>query len=345
MADLDAKLRDHLRSMLGVPGLDFVEGPTPISGGFDTRILAFRLAGAPPAFAGPLIVRLLVGHPDPSRALREQAIQNALVELGYPAPRVLAASADTASLGSAFLIMERLAGKPLPQAQLLRMGRIVGDLQARLHDLDAEVFFQRLVRAGVPERGVTFDGYLGQLAHRIASRPLAGLARAIEWLIARRPPPDRPRVVCHGDFHPYNILMADGAVTGVVDWANTIVADPAFDVATTLVILKLVPVELFGLPAPLQWLVKAARPVLVAGYLRGYRKRREIDRERLRYYEAAACMKPLVRAGELRLSRRATDALDPLFGSDYVPRLARHLQAITGITSELPADAAPQSVR
>ena len=59
----------------------------------------------------------------------------------------------------------------------------------------------------------------------------------------------------------------------------------------------------------------------------------------------AACMKPLVRAGELRLSRRATDAPDPLFGSDYVPRLARHLQVITGITSELPADAAPQSVR
>src|SRR5207249_2199884 len=72
-----------------------------------------------------------------------------------------------------------------------------------------------------------------------------------------------------------------------------------FDVATTLVILKLVPMEVFGLAAPLRWLANAARPLLVGGYLRRYRRRRPLGRGKLAYYEAAACMKVLVRAGEL----------------------------------------------
>src|SRR2546425_4863628 len=104
--------------MLGQPRLEFAERPTRLMGGFDTRIFAFRLAGAPPAFAGPLIFRLLDAHHDPPRALHERATQNALAELGYPAPRGLLASADPTPLGGAFLIMERFAGPPLPETSL-----------------------------------------------------------------------------------------------------------------------------------------------------------------------------------------------------------------------------------
>jgi len=327
--------------MLGQPSLEFAEGPTRLTGGFDTRIFAFRLAGAPPAFAGPLILRLLDGYSDPSRALRERATQNALVELGYPAPRVLVASADAAALGGAFLIMERLAGTPLPQARFLGMGRVVAELQARLHGLDAEAFLRHLAREGLASHGFTFDGYLEQVADRVARHPLVGLARAIEWLVRRRPPIDGPRVVCHGDFHPYNILMAAGEVTGVIDWANAIVADPAFDVATTLVILKLAPVDLSDLPAPLRRLASVARPLLVAGYRRRYGRRRELDPGKLSYYEAAACMKALVKAGELRLGPAGVNVPNPLFASAYPDRLVRHFQAITRITPELPAAVGP----
>jgi len=58
--------------------------------------------------------------------------------------------------------------------------------------------------------------------------------------------------------------MADGAVTGVVDWANTIVADPAFDVATTLVILSSCPWSCSACRRPFSG-GEAARPLLVAG--------------------------------------------------------------------------------
>ena len=341
MTELEARLRDHLQQALVEPGLEFAERPTPITGGFDTRIFAFRLAGVPPVFGGPLILRLLDGHSDPSRVLRERAIQNTLVELGYPAPRVLLASAEATPLGGAFLIMERLAGKPLPEVHFLGMGRVVAELQARLHGLDAESFLENLARDGLVPRSFTFEGHLEQLADRVARRSLAGLARGIDWLVKQCPRLDGRRVICHGDFHPFNILMAAGRVTGVIDWPNAMVADPAFDVATTLVILKLVPVDLFDLRAPLRWLATAARPLLVARYLRRYRRRCGLDLARLSYYEAAACMKALVRAGELRLSPRGASAPNQLFASDYPDRLVHRFQGITGVTPVLPVALAP----
>ena len=136
--------------------------------------------------------------------------------------------------------------------------------------------------------------------------------------------------------------MAAGRVTGVLDWPHAIVADPAFDVATTLVILKLVPMEVFGLAAPLRWLANAARPLLVGGYLRRYRRRRPLGRGKLAYYEAAACMKVLVRAGELHgASTGETTAASVLFESAYTERVLRHFRAITGIRPSLPPATPP----
>ena len=341
MAELEARLRELLGTELGRPSLDFAERPVAVTGGFDTQIFAFRLTGAPPAYNGPLILRLLAAHHDPSRALRERAIQNALAAHGYPAPRVLLASADSTPLGGAFLIMERLDGQPLPKVSIRVMARVVAELQARLHDLDAVAFLRAVTRQGLDPKSFTFDAYLAQLADRASRRRLDGLTPGLEWLARGRPPRPELRAVCHGDLHPYNILMADGRVTGVLDWPHAIVADPAFDVATTLVILQLVPMELAGLARPLRWLATAARPLLVGGYLRHYRRRRLVDREKLAYYEAAACMKALVRAGELRGGETGETAPNALFESTYTERVRRHFRALTGITPILPLAAKP----
>src|SRR6266849_8006218 len=133
--DLAANLRDCLRARLDDRDLELQEPLTPISGGFDTRIFGFRLRGTAPAFAGPLILRLLGPQHDSSRVLRERVTQNTLAGLGYPASRVLLASPDPASLGGAWLIMERLAGKPLLQARHLNLSRVLVDTQLRLHAL------------------------------------------------------------------------------------------------------------------------------------------------------------------------------------------------------------------
>ena len=80
---------------------------------------------------------------------------------------------------------------------------------------------------------VSLDGHLGQLEARIG-RNLPGLAPAMRWLLDHRPGPGGVRAICHGDFHPQNLLFDGREITAVLDRPNVLVADPAYDVAATL---------------------------------------------------------------------------------------------------------------
>jgi aminoglycoside phosphotransferase (APT) family kinase protein len=343
--DLSAELLDYLRARLDERGLELSEPLTPISGGFDTRIFAFRLRGAAPALAGPLILRLLGPQHDPARVLRERVTQNTLTGLGYPAPRVLLACPDAAPLGGAFLIMERLPGAPLLQARYLNLSRVLVETQLRLHALDAEALLRAMDEEGRDSRAtggpsisrdvITLEGHLAQLEARIARGALDGLRPAMTWLVEQRPPEQSPRVICHGDFHPHNILYSGGAVTGVIDWPNVVVAEPAYDVATTRIILRFTPIELSALPVPLRWLLAPARLVMVNRYLAGYRRRRPIDPRSLGYYEALSAMRALIRSAESR-RREGAAASNPLDASRFAETLAAHFSRISGITPVLP---------
>ena len=344
--DLASALLDYLRARLDERGLELPEPLTPISGGFDTRIFAFRLRGAASAFAGPLILRLLAPQHDPARVLRERVTQNTLAGLGYPAPRVLLACPDAAPLGGAFLIMERLPGAPLLQAHYLNLSRVLVETQLRLHALDAETLLRAMDEEGRDSRAtggpamsrdvITLEGHLAQLEARIARGALDGLRPAMAWLVEQRPPEQSRRVICHGDFHPHNILFSGGAVTGVIDWPNVVVAEPAYDVATTRIILRFAPIELSALPAPLRWLLARARIVMVNRYLAGYRRRRPIDPRSLAYYEALGAMRALIRAAESR-RRDEAGAANPLDASRFAETLATHFSSISGITPVLPS--------
>ena len=320
---LARRLVAHLRDVLATPGLDLAEPPSGISGGFDTEIYALRLGGAPPAFSRPLVLRVLRPHHDPAMALREQATQNAVADLGYPAPRVLLAAADPAALGAPFLLMERLPGRALLETRAVGMGAVLADLQLRLHALDPTPLARALGPAG------TFDGYLDAFARRIERGKLNGLTPLLAWLRAHRPP-EGPLAICHGDFHPQNVLVERGVLTGVLDWPNALVADPAFDVASTLNILRFVPVGLTSMPRALRELARFLQPLLAWRYLTRYRRARPIDDARLAYYQVAAALRALVRAGESR-QRGGGSAPSGLDASPYAARLLAHACRVTGV--------------
>ncbi len=328
-----------LRAALHAPSLTFTDPPAAISGGYDTRIFAFRLGGAPPAWSGPLILRLLNPAYDPVRALKERATQNALAALGYPVPRVLTASADRGPLGGAFLVMERAPGRPLLDAQRVGMSRVLAQAQTRLHALDADALLRaldeegRAAGGGFDRHAITYEGYLAALDRRIRQGPLDGLSPGMGWLFEHRPLSGASRAICHGDFHPQNLLVADGRVSAVLDWPNVVVAEPEFDVASTRAILALVPIELWPVPAALRPLAALVRLVLVARYLSAYRRSRPLDPARLRYYETASCMRGLVRAAEARL---AGGVANPLDASSFADRLAARFTRISGVRVRLP---------
>jgi aminoglycoside phosphotransferase (APT) family kinase protein len=331
----------YLRAHLRVPTLAFADPAAAISGGYDTRIFAFRLSGAPPAWSGPLILRLLSPTQDPLRALKERATQNTLAALGYPVPRVLAACADRGPLGAGFLVMERAPGRPLLDAERLGVSHTLAATHARLHALGADALRRALDAEGLAAGGgfdrsaVSFEGYLAALDRRIRQAALAGLAEGMRWLFDHRPAPAAPLVVCHGDFHPQNLLVADGRVSAVLDWPNVLVAEPEYDVASTRALLTLTPIALSPVPAAVRPLVAVLRPIMVARYLALYRRARPLDRSRLPYYEAASCMRGLVRAAEARVTDGGGGA-NPLDASSFADRLAARFARISGVPVALP---------
>jgi prepilin-type processing-associated H-X9-DG protein len=347
MTGLPRALLDHLRAELRDPGLGYAEPPAEITGGYDTRIFGFRLSGAPGPFSSPLVLRVLGSGPLAARILFERTTQNTVADLGYPAPRVLLACPDRMPLGGPFLVMERLPGRPLLQARWLGGPSVLLEMQLRLHALDAEVLLQAFDRdalapraAGAPSitrEMVTFEGNLVRLADRIARGGLRGLQQAMAWLVDHRPAEPRRYAICHGDFHPANILMADGRVTGVIDWPNAVVADPAFDVASTRVILGLVPAQFLPVPPALRGAADLARRVLVARHVRRYRRRQPLDATALAYFEALACVRGLVRVAEARVAAAGGAALNPLDASAFGERLGARFARITGVTPRLPA--------
>src|SRR4029434_8995902 len=100
-------------------------------------------------------------------------------------------------------------------------------------------------------------------------------------------------------------------------------------------ILRFVPADLAAPSKVTRALAAVARPILVARYLRGYRRRRRLDPDRLAYYEVATALRALVQTGCARGGRGR--AVGPLERWDYATRLAPRTQQLTGVAGDLPS--------
>jgi hypothetical protein len=77
----------------------------------------------------------------------------------------------------------------------------------------------------------------------------------------------------HMDYHPLNVMVDGGQVTGVLDWANVRVGDKRADLARTVTLLRLPPLPP-GTPAVVQLVM---RPLLEAAWRAGYRQLQRAD--------------------------------------------------------------------
>ena len=80
--------------------------------------------------------------------------------------------------------------------------------------------------------------------------------------------PRRPPALLHLDFHPFNVLVENGAVTAVLDWANARPGDPRADLARTLSLLQSAPLPNGAAGARLRVRLHA----FMTGWRDGYRQ-------------------------------------------------------------------------
>jgi aminoglycoside phosphotransferase (APT) family kinase protein len=325
---IDGPLLAYLRDTTGQPELAFRTPPSAISGGYDTRIFAFELKDAPAPFAGPLVIRIFQAAHHVSRALGEGAVQNALADAGYPVPRVLSIGTDPSILGGAFTIMPLAPGHTLLSdiGALVRRGpRILVDMHARLHAIDPAPVMRAVEAAGVALPPFSLEASLKALRIRAEAPGLEGLLDGLRWLETHQPPVPAARSVLHGDFHPGNILINQGRVTGVIDWPGFSIGDPAADVAVTRVLLTTGPLDV---PAWARRPADLVRQLLARRYTSGYRKRRPLPDANLRYYEALRCFRAMLQVSESRVAARNGSAAPRMTYAWGAPEQVRRMTAL-----------------
>ena len=157
-------------------------------------------------------------------------------ELGVTTPRGMREVRD----GRAFLgtVHELVPGTPVPVglrgAARERLCTDIGRFLAALHAVPAA----RAKRAGAPERDLWPDLYRGLIEEtlpQLGPNARAWLSRAAVDFLRAGGTRNAPRVLVHGDIQQTHLLADDdGALSGVIDFGEAQVADPALDFAGVL---------------------------------------------------------------------------------------------------------------
>jgi len=204
-------------------------------------------------------------HRDPEAQQRTQWEAAAMKAAADRGVRVPVVHELTTVMGRPGLIMERIDGPDLLTLvgrqpwRVLWVGRVTGEVHAKLH------------AAKAPDRMLPLRETLRQWI-RSSDRVPQHLAEYALEILDGLPDGDS---LCHGDFHPANILMA-GKTPVLIDWTIAKRGDAAGDVARTLLLLRL------GEPPPgtstaLRLLTHVGRTILTSAYLRAYRRVRLLD--------------------------------------------------------------------
>jgi aminoglycoside phosphotransferase (APT) family kinase protein len=314
--------------------------PTRLSGGFWAAIHRFSIdapaGGLPAGWSGPLVLRVM---PDRARAEHEIIVQRTVAEQGFPTPKVLAHGFDEA-LGGAFMVMPLSAGtspmSSLGAGTLFALPRLLrrlpdqlAEMAIRLHALDPAPVAAALADAGLDasdgvESRLTAIGFAGTTGGR-------GFDALLDWFRDHRPSqPDV--VVCHGDLHPFNLLVDGDGHTTVLDWTNGDLLPREFDVGFTAAFLRCAPIRVpkfaaRGLGRVTAWVADR--------FVTTYERSAPIDHQMVTWFEALQLARCLAEVATARsgLSHVVDDRHPFEVSADA---MSRRLATLTGITIALP---------
>jgi aminoglycoside phosphotransferase (APT) family kinase protein len=293
---------DALRRLDG-PHLALASPPQRLTGGFWAEMWTLTLDNRGPRLPERVVLRL---SPDPQLAAWETAVQRIAAEMEYPTPAVIAFG-DSTDATRFWSVMEHASGQPLlaglsgisALTKLPQLARRLPDqlasVMAQLHALDPTAAEQELSEIRRGRDGI--DGLLDHYAvtaERIGNSPIA---RAVDHLVATRPPTER-LVICHGDLHPFNVLQHNGELA-VLDWTAAQIADPAYDVAFTALLLSNPPLTA---PRAVRPIIQTAARSLSKRFIRSYNtaSRTAIDDSQLHWHTALQSIRVLIDVAQWR---------------------------------------------
>jgi aminoglycoside phosphotransferase (APT) family kinase protein len=256
-------------------------------GGYETTIFHFKLSGSPTELTKPLVLRLFPQSRSINDAIFESTIQNILVDQGYPVPRVHFTCTDRSILDGAFLIMDFIDGKDMFTASFETFPSLLGKAHASLHNINLDALIKALQKQGVDEYWYSLSKKLDWV-NKEAERNYPWLREGINWLVENRPLEPERLSICHNDFHPSNILVKDGIITGVLDWGQFIVGDPAMDVAFTSWVTSI----------PLKVIADFNTEHITEMYLDSYRAIRTLDETNIAYYKSLRSVQSLIEGAQ-----------------------------------------------
>jgi aminoglycoside phosphotransferase (APT) family kinase protein len=331
---LDRDLLAVLRRALGSE-VEYDVPPTRLTGGFWAQLVRFRLRGAPVGWGRELVARVM---PDAGIAAKETVIQEWVAVQGYPTPAVHLAGGPDDGLGQAFMIMDLAPGHPLltglsgvgAVGALPRLARqlpeVLAESLVRLHWLDPQPVRERLASSGGHVSGMDpVVTSLGETAGLLGREDLTAVA---SWLATHRPRHE-PEVICHGDMHPFNVLVdPDGSIT-VLDWSAALIAPAGYDLAFTGLILAEPPL---AVPGPLRPAVRVAGRLLARRFRRHYQRLSgtALDDHSWRWHEGVVCLRALIEvAGWVAAGQLGERQGHPWLACG--PAFATRLHALTGV--------------
>ena len=128
--------------------------------------------------------------------------------------------------------------------------------------------------------------------------------------------------------------MSDGGgVTGVIDWANVVIAPPEMDVASAVTNIATLPIKVPGaMRLPLRLLIAS----VLRRYVAAYRQLRPLDDASLRYYQVFRAMVQLRSAAASLVTGHA--GAGAFHSSTGIQNLISHIHAQGGpkLRLELP---------
>jgi aminoglycoside phosphotransferase (APT) family kinase protein len=229
---------------------------------------------------------------DEDDTAREALLQDHASSQCLPVPGVVAWGSSRSVLGRPFVLTPWSEGTAFAMRSIRRVPEQLAETMTALHDLPADDIAGKLAGCGWTRQRMSSLGVLDDVDRYATELNDPDLTNATTWLRTHAPS-FGACVVCHGDLHPLNLLYDRDRVTAILDWELARLADPAFDVARTAMLLRMAPYPMAKIA---RRLLAPLAERLASAFVDAYRARRSLDDTSLLWHDVLHCVRTLTMA-------------------------------------------------